>query len=104
MFDYRYGLRNLPTTLSHGARTFFRIARDRHTPRLAQALLGVALLYWLIPFDLIPDGSVLPGFVDDVVIAASAAKVFMYLCPAALVAKHAADVEADAQVTSASRV
>jgi len=56
--------------------------------------LGAALVYWLVPFDLIPDDSVVPGFIDDVIIAASAAKGFMYLCPDSLIARHASGIEA----------
>ena len=80
-----------------GIRTFFRILRDRHTPSGARALLALALVYWLVPFDLVPDSSVLPGFADDLVVAVSAAKGFMYLCPDSLVAWHAAAVESHAQ-------
>ncbi len=78
--------------LGHGLRTFFRILRDRRTPYLARAVLAGALLYWLLPTDLIDDSSLWPGFVDDVLIAVLAAKGFMYLCPDALIAKHAAAV------------
>jgi len=98
MFDLRRkGAGELSRYLGHGTRTFFRILRDRHTPYLARSVLAVALLYWLIPFDVIPDHSLLPGFVDDLVIAFLAAKGFMYLCPDSLVAVHAAAVEARAQ-------
>ncbi len=78
--------------LGHGLRTFFRILRDRRTPYLARAVLAGALVYWLLPVDLIEDSSLWPGFADDVLIAVIAAKGFMYLCPDALIAAHAAAV------------
>jgi uncharacterized membrane protein YkvA (DUF1232 family) len=83
--------------LGYGIRTFFLMVLDRSTPYAARILLGAGLLYWLVPFDLIPDDSIVPGFLDDLVVAVVAAKGFVYLCPASLVAKHACAVEARAQ-------
>jgi uncharacterized protein DUF1232 len=100
MFDLR---REGPGVLSryvgYGMRTFFRILRDRHTPNLARLVLALALIYWLIPTDLIADDSLLPGFLDDLVVLIVAAKAFMYLCPDSLVARHVAAVEGPAGVT-----
>ena len=56
----------------------------------------LALVYWLLPFDFVPDDSLLPGFVDDMIIAVSAAKGFMYLCPDSLVEQHASAVQTKA--------
>jgi uncharacterized membrane protein YkvA (DUF1232 family) len=97
MFDLRRdGPGVLARYVAHGMRTFFRILRDRRTPYLARFVLLAALLYWLLPSDIIADDSVLPGFLDDIVIVVLAAKVFMYLCPDSLVARHATAVEAKA--------
>jgi uncharacterized membrane protein YkvA (DUF1232 family) len=94
MLDWRRGrLLSVPDHLSHGARVFLRLARDRHTPHVARLLLVLAFLYWLVPKDVIPDDSWLPGFLDDLVITFWAAKGFMYLCPQALVTRHATAVE-----------
>jgi uncharacterized membrane protein YkvA (DUF1232 family) len=90
----RMGARGVSRYLGHGTLTFLRIVRDRRTPTLARLILVVALLYWLLPVDVFPDNTLLPGAVDDVVIAVLAAKSFVYLCPESLVARHAAAVEA----------
>ncbi len=82
--------------LGYGMRTFFLILIDRHTPNTARLLMAVGMLYWLLPFDLISDSTVVPGFVDDFLITVAVAKAFVYLCPAALVAEHAHAVEARA--------
>ena len=82
--------------LGTGLRIFFGILRDRQTPYLARLVLAAALAYWLLPFDIIPDKSLMPGFIDDVIVAASAARGFLYLCPDSLVAQHAAGIEAGA--------
>jgi uncharacterized membrane protein YkvA (DUF1232 family) len=91
------GSGELSRYLGHGIRMFFMIVRDRRTPYVARSVLAVALLYWVLPFDLIPDESLLPGFLDDVVIVVAAAKGFMYLCPDALVARHAVAVQSRAE-------
>ena len=83
--------------LGYGVRTFFRVLRDRRTPYMAHSFLLVALLYWLAPTDLIPDTSWAPGLIDDVLVTVIAAKVFIYLCPDWLVARHAAAVNASAR-------
>jgi len=93
----RQGLRALPRYVGHGTRMFFRLVRDRRTPNLARSVLVLGLLYWLLPDDLIPDATFLPGFADDLVIAAVAGKAFMYLCPDALIQRHAEAIEADAR-------
>jgi len=79
--------------VGYGIRTFFLILLDRRTPYAARILLTVALVYWLVPFDLIADNSLVPGFIDDLVVTVAAAKGFVYLCPVSLVAGHAHAVE-----------
>ena len=44
------------------------VARDPHTPWLAKILLGLAIGYLLLPFDLIPDWIPVLGMLDDVLI------------------------------------
>jgi uncharacterized membrane protein YkvA (DUF1232 family) len=100
MFSLRSrGPGELSRYLGHGIRMFFMIVRDRRTPYVARSVLGIALIYWVLPFDLFPDESLLPGFLDDVVIAVFAAKGFMYLCPDALVARHAVAIQSRAEAT-----
>lgn len=94
--------REMPGTLSrylgHGLRTFFRILLDRHTPYSARVFLALGLAYWLLPSDLIPDMTLVPGFIDDVLVAVVMTKAFLYFCPPSLVVAHAAAVERLAHV------
>jgi uncharacterized membrane protein YkvA (DUF1232 family) len=83
--------------LGYGIRTFFLILLDRRTPYVARLFLTLALIYWLVPFDVIADKSVVPGFVDDLAVTVAAAKTFVYLCPTSLVAAHAHAVEERAE-------
>lgn len=43
-------------------------AFNRRTPRKLRALLGLALLYFFSPVDLVPDAIPLAGVLDDVVV------------------------------------
>ena len=68
---------------------FFRLLRD---PAVALWLKGIpvlALLYFIMPYDLIPD-FIFPGIgeIDDIVILAGAVVLFNYLAPEDRVREH----------------
>jgi len=92
----RQTLQMLARDLGHGVRTFFGVLRDRQTRYLPRGVLALALLYWLLPTDLVGDGTPAVGMLDDLVVAILAAKLFIHLCPDAVVAAHAAAVRAPA--------
>ncbi len=97
MFSWRrQNSRVLARDLLNGVRMFFRILRDRRTPYLPRVVVILALLYWLLPVDLLGDAVPVVGMLDDVLIAVMAAKLFIYLCPDAVVAAHAAALRSDA--------
>jgi uncharacterized membrane protein YkvA (DUF1232 family) len=81
--------------LGHGVRIFFRVLGDRQTLYAPRTVLALALVYWLLPLDLVDDGIQGVGMLDDVVIAVVAAKVFIRLCPDAVVEAHAAAVQTE---------
>ena len=78
--------------LFRGVRTFYRMFRDRHTPNYARLVLAGGLAYWLLPMDLISDDTIVPGFLEDIVVAVVSAKWFVYLCPDGVIARHARGV------------
>jgi uncharacterized membrane protein YkvA (DUF1232 family) len=86
----------LALDFGHGVRMFFRILRDGRTPYLPRAVLVLALLYWLLPVDLVGDARPVVGMLDDLVIAVVAAKMFIHLCPDAVVAAHAEALQTSA--------
>jgi uncharacterized membrane protein YkvA (DUF1232 family) len=62
---------------------FYRLViRDPRTPKLPKLLLGIAIFYVLIPFDIIPDFIPVMGYLDDVVIVGLLAMIAIKFIPA----------------------
>ncbi|HDS16056.1 MAG TPA: DUF1232 domain-containing protein [Proteobacteria bacterium] len=68
------------------ARLCWRLLGDRRVPFYYKLIPSGALLYFLSPYDLLPD-LVIPGLgqLDDLLILALAARIFLALVPAEIV-------------------
>lgn len=64
-----------------------RLQKHPHTPKLAKALLWLAIGYVLMPFDLIPDFIPVIGQLDELVIIPLLLYGALKLTPAAIVAE-----------------
>ena len=73
----------------------WRLMRDRRVPVWPKAMLVGALLYVIMPFDLIPDTIPFVGEVDDVVVVVVTARWFLHWCPRDVVREHARVVGVD---------
>ena len=68
---------------------YWRLFRDPRVSLLAKAVLLAGIAYLFIPTDLIVDlPFAIPGYLDDVVVLALAAKAFLRLCPRNVVREH----------------
>jgi uncharacterized membrane protein YkvA (DUF1232 family) len=65
---------------------------DRHADQLGRIILVGAIVYGVIPWDLIPDRMGVVGLLDDVIIVSAASRWFMSRNSAALVERHAVAV------------
>ncbi|HSF30235.1 MAG TPA: DUF1232 domain-containing protein [Candidatus Tectomicrobia bacterium] len=61
-------LRSIAKRLRQEIKVYQLVLKDPRTPKLAKILLGLALGYALLPFDLIPDFIPVIGHLDDLII------------------------------------
>mgnify|MGYP001562733557 CR=1 FL=1 len=61
-------LKALANDLKNEIKTYQLVLKDKRTPRASKILLGVAIGYFFLPFDIIPDFIPVIGQLDDAVI------------------------------------
>lgn len=71
------------------------VLKHPQTPFLAKCLLGLAVGYALLPFDLIPDFIPVIGHLDDLVIVPGLVVMALWLIPDAIVAECRLKIEQD---------
>jgi uncharacterized membrane protein YkvA (DUF1232 family) len=79
-------LKSLSQTLKHELNVYQLVLRDPRTPKPAKWLLGLAVGYILLPFDLIPDFIPLIGHLDDIIIVPTLVIIALRLVPAEVIA------------------
>jgi uncharacterized membrane protein YkvA (DUF1232 family) len=72
--------------LKHELQVYQLVLKDPRTPKPAKWLLGLAVGYALLPFDLIPDFIPVIGHLDDVIIVPTLVIIALKLVPAEVVA------------------
>lgn len=87
------GLRFL-LNLPNFVRLYWRLVCDRRVSVWPKALLLLSIVYVLSPVDFIPDVIPLVGEVDDLVIVILVCRLFIYLCPRAVVGEHVRHIDA----------
>lgn len=77
-------LRHLPNFV----RLYWRLFRDPRVSLLAKGVLIAAAAYLALPVDLVPDLVPVLGQLDDIAVLIGACKLFIQLCPSAVVEEH----------------
>ena len=84
----RQRLGDLARTVKARLDGYRNLAADPRTPRISRWLLGAAVGYVLMPFDLIPDWIPLLGHLDDLVIVPLLLYLALRQIPEAVRAEH----------------
>ena len=74
-------LKSIGKDLKHELKVYKLVLKDSRTPKLAKFLLGLAIGYALLPFDIIPDFIPVIGFLDDVIIVPALVVAALKLIP-----------------------
>jgi len=74
-------LKSLGQSLKRELKVYRLVLKDKRTPRVAKALLGLAVGYVLLPFDLIPDFLPVIGHLDDALIVPGLVLLALKLIP-----------------------
>ena len=64
------------------------VIKDKRTPLLGKILLGMAIGYFFLPFDLIPDFIPIVGHLDDIVIIPTLVIIALKIIPKEIVEEH----------------
>lgn len=83
------GLRALATYVPLTLYVYGRLLFSSGVTLAPKLLLLAALLYGAVRRDLIPDRSMVPGRIEDIVLIIIATRAFVYACPEALVEEYA---------------
>jgi uncharacterized membrane protein YkvA (DUF1232 family) len=81
----REGLRPLGTYVPLILYVYACLLLDRRTAGLGKLVLALSMVYGVVQMDLVPDGAVLPGLVDDVLVMALGVTMFRKSCSQAAV-------------------
>ncbi len=80
--------------LPNFVRLYWRLFKDPRVGWLPKLVLLAGVAYTLIPIDLIVDlPFAIPGYLDDVIVLALAARAFIRLCPRNVVREHVLLIE-----------
>ena len=81
-------LHKIARSLRQQLALYLAIYRDPRTPWLARCLLGTALAYVALPFDLIPDFLPVIGHLDDMLVVPGLILLALRLVPAEVYDEH----------------
>ena len=70
-------------------RLIMRLMLDGRVPFRLKLLLPAAIVYVIVPFDIVPDFLLLPGRIDDLIVLVGAGLMFLLMAPREVLTEHA---------------
>ncbi len=74
-------LKQMSCDLKREINVYRRVLKDKRTPKIAKLLLGLAVGYALLPFDIIPDFIPVIGHLDDLIIVPALVLIALKMIP-----------------------
>ena len=65
-----------------------KLLMDRRVPIRAKLVVPAAIVYLLIPFDIVPDFIPFSGWIDDILVMLLAAAMFLMMAPRDVLMEH----------------
>ena len=69
-------------------RLIMKLLMDRRVPIRAKLVVPAAIVYLLIPFDIVPDFIPFSGWIDDILVMLLAAAMFLMMAPRDVLMEH----------------
>ena len=69
-------------------RLIIKLMRDSRVPIRAKLVIPAAIVYLLLPFDIVPDIVPISGWIDDILVMLLAAAMFLTMTPRYVLMEH----------------
>lgn len=81
-------LRRLFSRLRNEIRLYFRLFRDQRTPSISKILIIIAVIYLILPIDIVPDFVPFAGQIDDLIIVPIIFMIATFFIPKPVIEEH----------------
>ncbi|MCH8061337.1 MAG: DUF1232 domain-containing protein [Chloroflexi bacterium] len=69
-------------------RLVYRLMRDKRVPLRAKLIVPAAIIYLIVPFDIVPDIIPISGLLDDILALIIAVGLFVTIVPREVLSEH----------------
>ena len=81
-------LKTLGRNIKNEIKVYQAVIKDKRTPLLGKIFLGMAVGYFFLPFDFIPDFIPVVGHLDDVIIIPALVVIALKIIPREIIEEH----------------